>query len=130
MLLGVKSLDYLDYSPSSNVLTITRNPFGFSNKIKVDSGYQGVTNVKKLDNGESAIDNEYLSDDDVPDYRTQANNYSSDDEEKTVPITGGVGFHQHLKSQLSSLILTDEEERIAEFVALAFDENSNSPTFK
>jgi hypothetical protein len=64
MLLGVKSLDYLDYSPSSNVLTITRNPFGFSNKIKVDSGYQGVTNVKKLDNGESAIDNEYLSDDD------------------------------------------------------------------
>ena len=64
MLLGVKSLDYLDYSPSSNVLTITRNPFGFSNKIKVDSGYQGVTNAKKLDNGDTAIDNEYLSDDD------------------------------------------------------------------
>jgi hypothetical protein len=64
MLLGVKSLDYLDYSPSSNILTITRNPFGFSNKIKVDSGYQGVTNAKKLENGETAIDNEYLSDDD------------------------------------------------------------------
>ena len=64
MLLGVKSLDYLDYSPSSNILTITRNPFGFSNKIKVDSGYQGVTNAKKLENGETAIDTEYLSDDD------------------------------------------------------------------
>jgi hypothetical protein len=64
MLLGVKSLDYLDYSPSSNILTITRNPFGFSNKIKVDSGYQGVTNTKRLDNGETAIDTEYLSDDD------------------------------------------------------------------
>jgi hypothetical protein len=64
MLLGVKSLDYLDYSPSSNILTITRNPFGFSNKIKVDSGYQGVTNAKKLENGETTIDTEYLSDDD------------------------------------------------------------------
>ena len=64
MLLGVKSLDYLDYSPSSNILTITRNPFGFSNKIKVDSGYQGVTNAKKLENGETVIDNDYLSDDD------------------------------------------------------------------
>jgi hypothetical protein len=64
MLLGVKSLDYLDYSPSSNILTITRNPFGFSNKIKVDSGYQGVTNAKRLENGETAIDTEYLSDDD------------------------------------------------------------------
>ena len=64
MLLGVKSMDYLDYSPSSNILTITRNPFGFSNKIKVESGYQGVANTKKSDKGETIIDTEYLSDDD------------------------------------------------------------------
>ena len=64
MLLGVKSMDYLDYSPSSNILTITRNPFGFSNKIKTESGYQGVTNTKKGEKGETTIDNEYLSDDD------------------------------------------------------------------
>ena len=64
MLLGVKSMDYLDYSPSSNVLTITRNPFGFSNKIKTESGYQGVTNTKKSEKGETIIDTEYLSDDD------------------------------------------------------------------
>jgi hypothetical protein len=64
MLLGVKSMDYLDYSPSSNVLTITRNPFGFSNKIKTESGYQGVTNAKKGEKGETVIDNEYVSDDD------------------------------------------------------------------
>ena len=42
VLLGVKSLDYLDYSPSSKVLTITKNPFGFKNKIGRESGYQGV----------------------------------------------------------------------------------------
>ena len=42
LLLGVKSLDYLDYSPSSKVLTITKNPFGFKNKIGRESGYQGV----------------------------------------------------------------------------------------
>ena len=64
ILLGVKSMDYLDYSPSSNILTITRNPFGFSNKIKVESGYQGVANTKKSEKGETLIDTEYLSDDD------------------------------------------------------------------
>ena len=64
MLLGVKSMDYLDYSPSSNVLTITRNPFGFSNKIKTESGYQGVTNTKKSEKGDTVIDTDYLSDDD------------------------------------------------------------------
>jgi hypothetical protein len=64
MLLGVKSMDFLDYSPSSNMLTITRNPFGFTNKIKKDSGYQGVTNTTKSDSGDVIFDNEFMSDDD------------------------------------------------------------------
>ena len=64
MLLGAKSMDYLDYSPSSSTLTITRNPFGFTNKIKKDSGYQGVTNTKKNDSGDVIFDNEFMSDDD------------------------------------------------------------------
>jgi hypothetical protein len=42
-----KVLDYVDYSPSSKTLTITRNPFGFENKITERSGYKGVTNDKQ-----------------------------------------------------------------------------------
>ena len=57
-------MDYLDYSPSSKILTITRNPYGFKNKIKKDSGYQGVTNTKKTESGDIEIDNEFISDDD------------------------------------------------------------------
>jgi len=64
MLLGEKSLDYLDYSPTSKTLTITRNPFGFKNKVKKDAGYQGVTNVKKDERGDSVMDTEFTSDDD------------------------------------------------------------------
>ena len=64
MLLGEKSLDYLDYSPSSKILTITRNPFGFKNKIKKESGYQGVSNVSKDDKGNTTFDSEFSSDDD------------------------------------------------------------------
>ena len=64
MLLGEKSLDYLDYSPSSGMLTITRNPFGFKNKIKVESGYQGVSNVSKNAKGENTLEGDFISDDD------------------------------------------------------------------
>ena len=64
LLIGEKSLDYLDYSPSSKILTVTRNPFGFKNKIKKESGYQGVSNVKKEESGDLVIDNEFTSDDD------------------------------------------------------------------
>lgn len=44
-------LDYLDYKPSSKILTVTRNPFGFIN-INKDGTYKGVSNfkVKNKDN--------------------------------------------------------------------------------
>ena len=41
-----KTVDYIDYS-KDKVVTITRNPFGFENRYKTDSGYQGVTNKKR-----------------------------------------------------------------------------------
>jgi hypothetical protein len=47
-----KLLDYIDYVPSSRTLIITRNPFGFENKITASSGYKGVTNEKKEKRGE------------------------------------------------------------------------------
>jgi hypothetical protein len=58
-----KSHDYLDYSPSSKILTITRNPYGFKNKIKTGNKYQGVSNIKKSDK-EVTFENENISDED------------------------------------------------------------------
>ena len=56
MLKGEKSLDYIDYDQNLKVLTITRNPFGFKNKIKKDEGYKGVTNAKEASRGVLDID--------------------------------------------------------------------------
>jgi hypothetical protein len=64
ILVREKSLDYLDYSPASKILTITRNPFGFKNKLKKDFSYQGVSNVVKDDKGNSTVETDFLSDDD------------------------------------------------------------------
>ena len=66
---------------------------------------------------------EYLSDDEIPDYRTQVNNYSSDDEEKTMPYAAGTSFTQHLKNQLNTYRLSDEERDIAEFLVGSVDES-------
>ena len=63
MFIGEKTLDYLDYSPSSKILTITRNPFGFKNKIKKESGYQGVSNTKKTESGTTEFETDFISDD-------------------------------------------------------------------
>ena len=45
---------------------------------------------------------EYLSDDETPSYRLQANNYSADDEDKSVPYAAGMTFTQHLINQLNT----------------------------
>ncbi len=66
---------------------------------------------------------EYLSDDEIPDYRTQANNYSNDDEDRTMPYAAGTSFTQHLINQLNTYRLDDEEREIAEFLVGSVDES-------
>ncbi len=66
---------------------------------------------------------DYLSDDEIPEYRTKANNYSADDEEKSVPYAAGISFNQYLLSQLNTSYLNDEEWSIAEFLVGSVDES-------
>ena len=65
---------------------------------------------------------EYLSNDETPDYKLHSNNYSSDDEEREVPIVAQVSFHQDLLHQLNTFILSDTEREIAEFLVGSIDE--------
>ncbi|EAR13889.1 RNA polymerase sigma-54 [Polaribacter irgensii 23-P] len=66
---------------------------------------------------------DYLSDDEIPNYKTQANNYSADDEEKNIPYAAGTSFHQSLESQLNTFRLNDEEYAIAEFLLGSIDDS-------
>lgn len=73
---------------------------------------------------EADIDvDEYLSDDEIPSYRLQANNYSADDEDRQVPYASGTSFTQYLKTQLSTLRLNESEKEIAEFLVGSVDES-------
>jgi RNA polymerase sigma-54 factor len=65
---------------------------------------------------------EYLNNDDTPDYKTQTSNYSDDDEERETPFAAPVSFHQDLINQLNTFILTDEQRDIAEFLVGSIDD--------
>ncbi len=65
---------------------------------------------------------DYLSDDEVPDYKTQTNNYSDDDQDKDSPLYSPVSFHQDLINQLNTFILTDNQREIAEFLVGSIDD--------
>ncbi|KJD35169.1 RNA polymerase sigma54 factor [Tamlana sedimentorum] len=87
-----------------------------------DNSDDEYNDSETIGNDEINVD-DYLSDDEIPDYRTQANNYSSDDDDKTMPYAAGTSFTQHLKNQLNTYRLNDEERDIAEFLVGSVDES-------
>lgn len=76
---------------------------------------------EQIDTDEINID-EYLSNDETPDYKLQANNYSDDDEDRSLPFAAPVSFHQDLINQLNTFILSDDEREIAEFLVGSIDD--------
>ncbi len=77
---------------------------------------------KMTDNEDINIDS-YLTDDEVPNYKLNSKNYNSEEDEKTIPISGEIGFHQLLKNQIGSLILNKKETLIAEFIIGSIDDS-------
>ncbi|WP_127136486.1 RNA polymerase factor sigma-54 [Flagellimonas oceanensis] len=84
--------------------------------------YDDSADNENIDTDEINID-DYLSDDEIPDYRTQANNYSADDDDKRVPYAAGTSFNQYLINQLNTEYLDDQEWAIAEFLVGSVDES-------
>ncbi|MEQ8706699.1 MAG: RNA polymerase factor sigma-54 [Phaeodactylibacter sp.] len=67
--------------------------------------------------------NEYIEDDPTT-YKTQTNNYSVDEEEKTVPIAVEYSFHEYLEEQVGLMQLEDErKEAIALQIVGSIDED-------
>ena len=85
-----------------------------------DDDYDDFDN-EHIDTQDINID-EYLSNDETPDYKYQTNNYSDDDEERSSPFAAPVSFHQDLINQLNTFILNDDERDIAEFLVGSIDD--------
>ncbi len=96
-------------------------PENFEDSLANDVDYDDSGN-EKIETDDINID-EYLSDDEFPSYKTQANNYSPDDEEKQVPYAAGTTFHQSLKNQLNTFRINDEQRLIAEFLVGSIDDS-------
>lgn len=66
---------------------------------------------------------DYLSDDEIPNYKLKANNYSADDEDKQVPYASGTSFSQFLKNQLQTYTFRGDQEDIAYFLVGSVDDS-------
>ncbi len=102
---------------------LEENPALDNGKEKNEEDYDEFSNENEYEDSQEPDINvdDYLSDDEIPDYRTRANNYSADDEETSIPYASGKSFTQTLKDQLSTTRLNEQDQGIAEFLVGSID---------
>ena len=76
----------------------------------------------KIETEDINIDH-YLSDDETPSYKLYTNNITNNENDQTIPVSGGISFHQYLSQQIGNLILGENEMYIAEFIIGSIDES-------
>src|SRR5450759_2328390 len=65
-----------------------------------------------LDDGGNNDDidfDEYIADDDIPDYKLKANNTSKEDKHEDIPFSVGMTFHEFLVDQVGLLQLSEKD---------------------
>jgi RNA polymerase sigma-54 factor len=78
---------------------------------------------KDKDQEEFTLD-DYIEEDDIPDYRLQEKNYSKDEDKRTeIPFSVGFSFHEHLESQLGLRDLNDKQKILGEYILGNIDED-------
>ena len=78
-------------------------------------------NTENNDSTEIEID-EYINNDETPYYKLNSNNYSNEDE-KSINISGEISIHQNLLQQMGNLILDETETKISEFLVGSIDDS-------
>lgn len=67
---------------------------------------------------------DYIEDDEIPEYRLQTSNYSKEDEKKSeIPFSVGSSFHEYLESQLNLKDLTERQKILGEYILGNIDED-------
>lgn len=66
---------------------------------------------------------DYVSDDETPDYKLVSHNTSSDDERHEIPLTTSMSLQEYLLSQIMLIELTPLQKRIVRFIIESIDDD-------
>lgn len=103
---------------------IEENPALEEGSEGYEDEYQQEDDYQDDDNGDEFSMDDYIEDDEIPNYKLQASNYSKDDEHKEIPYSEGASFHEFLRNQLSLKVSLDEENRtLAEYIIGNIDDD-------
>ncbi|MEN6453157.1 MAG: RNA polymerase factor sigma-54 [Prolixibacteraceae bacterium] len=80
------------------------------------------SNENDKDNDEFSLE-DYMDDDDIPEYRLSSNNYSKDDRQIDIPFSAGTSFNESMSEQIGLANLTETQKQLAEYIIGNIDED-------
>ncbi|MDR0962455.1 MAG: RNA polymerase factor sigma-54 [Mediterranea sp.] len=75
------------------------------------------------ENGEYDALGDYLTEDDIPPYKLQENNRSTNRQAEEIPFSEATSFYEMLKEQLAELDLTPQQREVAEYLIGSLDDD-------
>lgn len=87
-----------------------------------DNANDGTGMEDEGDTGYDSLD-DYLNEDDIPDYKLQENNRSKDEQAEEIPFSDATSFYQTLKDQLGEHELTAHQRELAEYLIGSLDDD-------
>ena len=103
-------------------MALERGKEGESEDFETDYGDDHVQDNDQINADDINVD-DYLSDDEIPDYRLRANNYSAEEDDKSIPYASGSSFTEQLTDQLNTFPLEEENYLIAKFLIGSIDDS-------
>ena len=91
--------------------------------VETDELYEDQDDAWDEQENETLDLEDYLSDDDIPDYKTTDSNYPEESKDHQIPYAAGTSFHQHLISQLGTFEVSESTYLIAEYLIGSLDES-------
>ncbi len=79
-------------------------------------------NEKEEDDDEFSFE-DYLNDEDMPNYKMYANNYSQDDKTNDILFSSGISFNETIRTQLSLRNLNEKQKLLSDFIVGNIDES-------
>ena len=103
-------------------MALERGKEGESEDFETDYGDDHIQDNDQINADDINVD-DYLSDDEIPDYRLRANNYSAEEDDKSIPYASGSSFTEKLTDQLNTFPLEEENYLIAKFLIGSIDDS-------
>ncbi|MBK5286366.1 MAG: RNA polymerase factor sigma-54 [Bacteroidia bacterium] len=92
-----------------------------SDEERIDEQEMDETNLTERE--EDFNIDEYIQDDEIPDYKTSVRNTGPDDERKEIPVVSGSSFQEQLLTQLHLCEFDDREYHLAEQLIGSMDDD-------